>query len=148
MFEWWGIPRQGWFIILAELSAIIGLSTWVVTEYLNNIYFQSYVNGLAPILVPVLSVAFGVASASAATILYFGMKNLRRSDATASAVEPSRKRSQPKKTARNLGGDVKPLRTVASPSNQPPRLKPIAPPRSSASRDSSTRPAADKKERT
>ena len=147
MFEWWGIPRQGWFIILAELSAIIGLSTWVVTEYLNNVYFQSYVNGLAPILVPVLSVAFGVASASAATILYFGMKNLRRSDTTETAMEPSRKRSQAKKTVRNPAADVKPLRTVASPSNQPPRLKPVAPPRNNTSRDSSTRPAVDKKER-
>ena len=57
---------------------IIGLSSWVYAEYLSNSYFQSYVNGLSPILVPVVSVGFGIASATVATLLYFTMRNVRK----------------------------------------------------------------------
>lgn len=56
---------------------IVVLGLWVVSEYLNNAYFQSYVNSLAPIVVPILSVAFGVTSATVATFLYFGMKKVQ-----------------------------------------------------------------------
>ena len=57
---------------------IIGLSGWVYAEYLSNLYFQSYVNNLSPILVPVVSVGFGIASATVATLLYFTMRNVRK----------------------------------------------------------------------
>ena len=57
---------------------IIGLSSWVYGEYLSNSYFQNYVNGLSPILVPVVSVGFGIASATVATLLYFTMRNVRK----------------------------------------------------------------------
>ncbi len=57
---------------------IIGLSSWVYAEYLSNLYFQSYVDNLSPILVPVVSVGFGIASATVATLLYFTMRNVRK----------------------------------------------------------------------
>ncbi|HZY94844.1 MAG TPA: hypothetical protein VFE98_08330 [Candidatus Bathyarchaeia archaeon] len=59
------------------MSVIAVLCLWVISEYLNNTYFQSYVNSLAPIVVPILSVAFGVTSATIATFLYFGMKRVQ-----------------------------------------------------------------------
>ncbi|OLE85294.1 MAG: hypothetical protein AUF79_16755 [Crenarchaeota archaeon 13_1_20CM_2_51_8] len=57
---------------------IVTLASWVYSEYVNNSYFQSYVNSLSPILVPVVSVGFGTASATVATILYFTMRNIRQ----------------------------------------------------------------------
>src|SRR5437899_11759980 len=78
LLEWWDIPRRGWIIILTELAVIIGLGSWVYAEYLSNLYFQSYVNNLSPILVPVVSVGFGIASATVATLLYFTMRNVMK----------------------------------------------------------------------
>ena len=57
---------------------IVGFGGWVYSEYLNNPYFQSYVNSLSPILVPIVSVGFGIASASVATVLYFTMRNIKQ----------------------------------------------------------------------
>ena len=91
--EWWDIPRKAWAIILVELSGIIGLSGWVVSEYFNNVYFRGYVNSISPILVPVLSVAFGVASATTAIFLYFGTRSLQN-DRKAETIEPQRRRTQ------------------------------------------------------
>ena len=76
--RWWSIPRQGWIIILAELAVIVTLASWVYSEYVNNPYFQSYVNGLSPILLPIVSVGFGITSATVATLLYFTMRNVRQ----------------------------------------------------------------------
>ena len=70
-----------------SIIAILGL--WVVSEYLNNAYFQSYVNSLAPIVVPILSVAFGVTSATVATFLYFGMKRVQSQEV--SDAQPRKK---------------------------------------------------------
>ena len=75
--HWWSIPRRGWIIILAELAVIVTLAGWVYSEYVNNTYFQIYVNGLSPILLPIVSVGFGVSSATIATLLYFTMRNVR-----------------------------------------------------------------------
>lgn len=75
--QWWSIPRRGWIIILAELTVIVSLAGWVYSEYVNNTYFQSYVNGLSPILLPIVSVGFGIISATIATLLYFTMRNIR-----------------------------------------------------------------------
>src|SRR5260370_31703780 len=80
LLHWWKIPRRGWIIILGELAVIITLASWVYSEYLNNAYFQNYVNGLSPILLPIVSVGFGITSATVATLLYFTMRNIRQRD--------------------------------------------------------------------
>jgi hypothetical protein len=59
---------------------ILSLGGWVYSEYLNNAYFQSYVNSLSPVLVPVVSVGFGLASATVATLLYFTVRNANRNE--------------------------------------------------------------------
>jgi hypothetical protein len=59
---------------------ILSLGGWVYSEYLNNTYFQSYVNNLSPVLVPIVSVGFGLASATIATLLYFTVRNARRKE--------------------------------------------------------------------
>jgi hypothetical protein len=74
---WWNFPKKAWLIILGELSVIASLSGWLYSTYLNNVYFQTYVDSLSPVLVPVLSIAFGISSASIATYLYLGMKRIR-----------------------------------------------------------------------
>jgi hypothetical protein len=74
---WWNFPKKAWLIILGELGVIASLSGWLYSIYLNNVYFQTYVDGLSPVLVPVLSVAFGISSASIATYLYLGMRRIR-----------------------------------------------------------------------
>ena len=99
LLEWWSIPRRGWIIILTELAVIIGLSSWVYAEYLSNSYFQSYVNNLSPILVPVVSVGFGIASATVATLLYFTMRNVRKREAVKDE-ELSTRRGATKRTVK------------------------------------------------
>jgi hypothetical protein len=123
---WWNFPKKAWLIIIVELGIIASLSGWLYSTYLNNVYFQTYVDSLSPILVPVLSVAFGISSASIATYLYLGMKriqNLREPEA------PVKKRTQSRRTPKRLmpasasqpkAADL--LQTV------PAKLKPIAPP--------------------
>ena len=97
--EWWNIPRRGWIIILGELAVIIGLGGWVYAEYLNNSYFQGYVNSLSPILVPIVSVGFGVASATAATVLYFTMRKVRRKEGLDNE-DSARRRGSERKTVK------------------------------------------------
>ncbi len=98
LLEWWSIPRRGWIIILAELAVIVGLGSWVYSEYVNNTYFQGYVNGLSPILLPIVSVGFGIASATVATLLYFTMRNARQRERL--TTEIPRRRSSAKKTVK------------------------------------------------
>jgi hypothetical protein len=93
--------------------------------YLTNIYFQAYVDALSPVLVPVLSVAFGISSASIATYLYLGMKRIRTFHEPEVVVK---KRVQQRRTSK---------RPPQPPSSQPKvaelpptisaKLKPIAP---------------------
>jgi len=97
--EWWNIPRRGWIIILGELAVIIGLGGWVYAEYLNNSYFQGYVNSLSPILIPIVSVGFGIASATAATVLYFTMRNVRLKEGL-EGEDSVRRRGAEKKTVK------------------------------------------------
>jgi len=80
---------------------IVGLSGWVYSEYLNSPYFQSYVNSLSPILVPIVSVGFGIASASVATGLYFTMRNIKQRGGL-KEDELSRTRGPVKKTGKKL----------------------------------------------
>ncbi len=56
----------------------MSLGSWVHSEYLNNTYFQNYVNSLSPILVPIASVGSGIASATIATLLYFTVRSGKR----------------------------------------------------------------------
>jgi hypothetical protein len=88
--RWWSIPRRGWIIILAELAVIVTLASWVYSEYVNNTYFQSYVNGLSPILLPIVSVGFGITSATIATLLYFTMRNVRQREGLREEDSPRR----------------------------------------------------------
>jgi hypothetical protein len=97
LLQWWSIPRRGWIIILGELAVIITLGSWVYSEYVNNTYFQNYVNSLSPILLPIVSVGFGITSATVATLLYFTMRNIRQREGP-KEEELSRRRASTKKT--------------------------------------------------
>ena len=99
LLEWWSIPRRGWIIILTELVVIIGLGSWVYAEYLSNSYFQSYVNSLSPVLVPIISVGFGIASATVATLLYFTMRSIRQREGSREG-ELSPRRASTKRTVK------------------------------------------------
>jgi hypothetical protein len=144
LFEWWSIPRRAWIIIVAELSVIIGLSSWAVSEYFNDIYFQSYVNNLAPILVPVVSVGFGVASASTATVLYFRMKNLSRIPEPTMEDEHEHRQRGQKRAARKIGpADTSSVRNQGAIA-QASRLRPLIPGASPTGRSSTTSPSEKK----
>jgi len=122
--NWWNFPKKAWLIIIGELAVIASLSIWLYLTYLNDIYFQTYANSLSPILVPALSVAFGISSASIATYLYLGMKRIR----TFQEPEvPVKKRAQQRKTPKrptqpSIHGKVAEL-----PETTLAKLKPIAP---------------------
>jgi hypothetical protein len=75
------------------------LASWVYSEYVNNTYFQIYVNSLSPVLLPIVSVGFGITSATIATLLYFTMRNVRQQDGPREGDLP-RKRVSPKKTVK------------------------------------------------
>jgi len=76
-------------------------------------------------LVPVLSVAFGISSASIATYLYLGMKRiqtLREPEA------PVKKRVQSRRgSKRPLQPSTSPPKNAELPQTTPAKLKPIAP---------------------
>jgi hypothetical protein len=105
LLEWWNIPRRGWIIILSELAVIVGLAGWAYSEYLNNAYFQTYVNGLSPVLVPIVSVGFGITSATVATLLYFTIKNMKQRERPREE-DASTRRSSPKKTIKKRPGSA------------------------------------------
>src|SRR5467141_4989534 len=92
---WWNFPKKAWLIIIGQLAMITSLSISLYITYLTNVYFQAYANTLSPILVPVLSVAFGISSASIATYLYLGMKRIRTFQ---QPEAPVKKRAQQRKT--------------------------------------------------
>src|SRR6266487_6973273 len=103
---WWNFPKKAWLIIIGELAVITSLSVSLYITYLSNVYFQTYVNSLSPILVPVLSVAFGISSASIATYLYLGMKRIRISQELEAPV---------KKRVQSRRGSKRPLQTSTPP---------------------------------
>jgi len=74
---WWNFPKKAWLIIIGELAIITSLSLSLYITYLTNVYFQIYVNTLSPILVPALSVAFGISSASIAGYLYVRIRRIQ-----------------------------------------------------------------------
>ncbi len=123
---WWNFPKKAWLIIIGELAVITSLSVWLYLTYLNDIYFQTYANSLSPILVPVLSVAFGISSASIATYLYLGMKRIRTSQEPQVSV---RNRGHPRKTPKHPPHPSTSQLGVADlPQTIPAKLKPITPP--------------------
>ncbi|HEV2119192.1 MAG TPA: hypothetical protein VGS11_03650 [Candidatus Bathyarchaeia archaeon] len=126
---WWNFPKKAWLIIIVELLVIISLSISLYTTYLNNIYFQTYVDSLSPILVPVLSVAFGISSASIATYLYLGMKRIRTSQEPQVQVK-NRTHSRKTTTRHPPHPSASQLRIVDPPPATPAKLKPIVPPQS------------------
>jgi hypothetical protein len=106
------------------------LSGWLYSTYLNNVYFQTYVDNLSPVFVPALSVAFGISSASIATYLYLGMKRIRTLQEPDTHVK---KRVQPHRASkRPLEHSTSPHKTADPPENIPIKLKPLAPPQSHA----------------
>jgi hypothetical protein len=118
LLNWWKMPRRAWIIILSELSVIVTLGIGLYSEYLNSPYFQSYVNSLAPIVIPILSVAFGVTSASVATFLYFGMRKVQQSG---HADETPRRRLHRRGRKIHTGADHKSAKTVAANSGGVPK---------------------------
>jgi hypothetical protein len=126
--NWWNFPRKAWLIILGELSVIAFLSVSFYITYLNNVYFQTYVDSLSPILVPTLSVAFGISSASIATYLYLGMKRIRTFQ---EPEAPVKKRAQQRRTSkRPPQPPTSQPKTVDAPPIVSTKLKPIAAPQS------------------
>jgi hypothetical protein len=125
---WWNFPKKAWLIIIVELGIIASLSGWLYSTYLNNAYFQTYVDSLSPVLVPILSVAFGISSASIATYLYLGMKRIQ----TLREPEvPVKKRVQSRRgSKRPLQPLTSPPKNAELPPTTPAKLKPIAPPQS------------------
>lgn len=140
--NWWKIPPRAWIIIFSELSVIVMLGGWLYSEYLNSPYFQSYVNSLAPIVLPILSVAFGVTSASVATFLYFGMRKVQRSE---HADETPRRRLHRRGKKSHSAPDHKPRAEVNSSVGVPrPRFVITGP---GQAKESNAKTPADKKEK-
>ena len=121
---WWNFPKKAWIIILGEIGVIASLSGLLYSTYLNDVYFQTYANGLSPILVPILSVAFGISSASIATYLYLGMKRIRTSRESEGLVK---KRAHPRKTPKRALPPTSQPKLVEISSAISAKLKPIAP---------------------
>jgi len=107
-----------------ELGVIVSLAGWLYSTYLNNIYFQTYVDSLSPVLVPILSVTFGISSASIATYLYLGMKRIRTLQEPEVSVK---KRAHPRKTPKHSPQPPASPPKVADLQTMPAKLKPISP---------------------
>jgi hypothetical protein len=102
------------------------LSTSLYITYVTNVYFQAYVNTLSPVFVPVLSVAFGISSASIATYLYLGMKRIRTFQEPGA---PVKKRIQQRKTSkRPPQPSTSQLKAIEPSPTISAKLKPIVPP--------------------
>jgi len=122
---WWNFPKKAWVIIIGEIGIITALSASLYSTYLNDTYFQTYANSLSPILVPVLSVAFGISSASIATYLYFGTKKIPISQ---ESQMPTKNRvHQRKASKRSTHSSTSQERVADLPQTTPTKLRPIAP---------------------
>jgi hypothetical protein len=126
LLEWWSIPRRAWMIILVELCGLVVLSGSLVSQYVNDIYFQNYVNSITPLLVPVVSVSFGVVSASTATFLYLRMKALQSPTEEVAEDEEYKQRGQKRAARKTSTGEPGMGRALAT-TGQVAKLKPIGP---------------------
>jgi len=123
---WWNFPKKAWLIIIVELGIIASLSGWLYSTYLNNVYFQAYVDSLSPVLVPVLSVAFGISSASIATYLYLGMKRIQTSQ---EPEAPAKRRVQSRRASkRPPQPSTLPPKVADLPPTTSAKLRPVTPP--------------------
>jgi hypothetical protein len=122
---WWNFPKKAWIIILAELALIAFLSGWMYIQYLSDIYFQSYVNSFAPVLVPLLSIVFGICSASIATYLYIGMKKFRALEEP--NIHLRKKAQQEKKNTRRTQGMPSPVARTELQGSTSAKLRPLTP---------------------
>ena len=99
------MPKRAWYLILGELGLILFLGSSLLLQYFYNVYFQDYVNQLLPILIPILSIAFGATSATVATRLYLSMTRIRvtpeRREDESTAKKKPQARKTPKRTAPN-----------------------------------------------
>jgi hypothetical protein len=76
------------------------------------------VNGLSPILLPIVSVGFGITSATIATLLYFTMRNVRQQAGPREEDLPRKRvplkktvkktQAQPSKTEKSVTGALAP----------------------------------------
>ena len=123
---WWNFPKKAWLIIIGELCVITSLSIWLYMTYLNDVYFQSYTNSLSPILVPAISVAFGISSASIAAYLYLGIKRIQ---IERDSGNPTKKRTShtPRESREPHKEASPPPKNETIPQTVRSRLKPIAP---------------------
>jgi hypothetical protein len=80
ILEWWEFPRKAWIIILSQSILVLFLSSWLLSEYLNNPFMQQYLANLAPTVVPILSLAFGITAAMTATTLYLRFRKLKQAN--------------------------------------------------------------------
>jgi hypothetical protein len=113
-------------LILAQFTIILFLSASLVSNYFNNIYYQNYVNSTFPILIPVLSIAFGATSGTIAIKLYLGVRKIRSLQEEVDSQ--GRRRGQSKRPKRfspiaSLTPAVEVPATVAS-APRPPTLTP------------------------
>jgi hypothetical protein len=123
---WWEIPKRAWIVIFLELAVITLLSGWLFSTYLNDVYFRSYVDSLSPALVPILSVAFGISSASIAIYLYLGMKRITLAHPPEA---PVKNRTHSHKTSkRSQETEALQPKPVEQRDAAPAKLKPLAPP--------------------
>ncbi len=121
------MPKRAWVLILAQFAIILFLAASLVSNYFNNIYYQNYVNSISPILIPVLSIAFGATSATIAIKLYLGVRKIRSLQEEVDSQGRRRSQSKrPKRPAPNtpLPGTAAVPATAASPP-KPPTLTPV-----------------------
>ncbi len=121
---WWNFPKKAWIIILSELSVIAYLSISFYLVYLNDAYFQAYANGLSPLVVPLLSVGFGLSSASIATYMYLGMKRVRSLQRAQPILERKMRSHRIKQVQESPPHQTKPLDSQETARKN---LKPLAP---------------------
>jgi hypothetical protein len=105
------------------------LASWVYSEYVNNTYFQMYVNSLSPVLLPIVSVGFGITSATIATLLYFTMRNVRQQEGDREGDLPRKRvplkktlkkpQAQPSKTEKSVTGVLAPWPRARAPTSGP-----------------------------
>ena len=100
------------------------LAASLVSEYFSNIYYQNYVNSISPILIPVLSVAFGATSATIAIKLYIGVQKIRSLQEEVDSQ--GRRRTQSKRSKRaSPASSLPPTVTIQVTNPSPPILKPL-----------------------
>jgi hypothetical protein len=76
---WKGIPRFAKIIMLLQTLVVLFLSFWLYEEYLNNSYFQAYVNGIlqGSVFTAVVLISI-VAFTVVAIVLFLKLRSTRK----------------------------------------------------------------------